>query len=561
MFSASQDDMSIMEDEEEYPVSQSTTHINSNSQAHSSLPPRRSRSSQFKKALSKAFYTTVYHFKRHAGAGVMASVAYFDPGNWSVDLQAGSDFGYKLLFVILLAGLIAIVLQVLAGRLGCVTGLDLASHCRVLLHDHPRHPRLVRRLVLYPLYVLAELAIIATDLAELLGSAIALNLIFPSLPLWAGVILTSLDVFVILAISDGEKGKPARLFELIIVLLVLVVFGCFIVLIVKVNPQWGEVFKGFLPSKTLVKPSALYTSIGILGATVMPHALFLGSALGTLDRVGPSVSLPTNVQPSESLSRRFIKYVRSLFYINGYVEEDAPDRTTRHEHRNNNSHEFVSAHLNHGMVDIIMSLSLFAIPINSAILVLAGAVFFFGGSETNLDDSAGLFNVHDLIRERLGKAAALLFAFALLAAGQSASITATLSGQIVSEGFLEWKVSPFIRRIVTRLLGLLPSALVAALIGRNGIDQLLVASQVALSIVLPFVVFPLVYLTSSHVVMTVKVPVDSSLHSTTSSESGKPSVVVPVKEIDYRNNKPVMCLGYLLFCLIVAANVYALITL
>ncbi|GJJ09466.1 hypothetical protein Clacol_003689 [Clathrus columnatus] len=559
MFAASHEDLSNMGDEEDFSTTGQSTHdLNSDSQVSS----RDSRRSKLWSALSKAFYTTVYHFKRHAGAGVMASVAYFDPGNWSVDLQAGSDFGYKLLFVILLAGVTAIVLQVLACRLGCVTGLDLASHCRVLLHDHPRHPRLVRRLVLYPLYVLAETAIIATDLAELLGSAIALNLIFPSLPLWAGVILTSLDVLVILAISDDDKGRPARLFELIIVLLA-----------IKVDPRWGEVFMGFLPSKTLIKPSALYTSIGILGATVMPHALFLGSSLATLNRVSvaPAV-LPSGTIQTESYSRRVVKYVRSLFYLNGYSEQDAPDRTTRHEHRNNNSYEFVSAHLKHGMVDIIMSLSVFAIPINSAsvltavllrILVLAGAVFFFnsGDSETDLGDSAGLFSVHDLIRERLGKSAALLFAFALLAAGQSASITATLTGQIVSEGFIEWKVSPFIRRLVTRLLGLIPSTLVAALIGRNGIDQLLIASQVALSIVLPFVVFPLVYLTSSHVVMTVKVPLDPPSPPGSSTQIVKTPSVVPVKEVDYRNGKIMMTIGYLLFCLIVAANIYALVTL
>ncbi|KAF8527910.1 smf Mn2+ and Fe2+ transporter [Hysterangium stoloniferum] len=494
----------------------------------------------------------------------MASVAYFDPGNWSVDLQAGSDYGYKLLFVILLAGLGAIVLQILACRLGSVTGLDLASHCRVLLHDHPRHPRLVRRLLLYPLYVLCEIAIISTDLAELLGSAIALTMIFPKLPLWVGVVLTSLDILVILAISDG-KGRPARLFEGIIVLLVLTVFVCFIVLIVKVDPKWPAVFHGFLPSKTLLQPEALYISIGILGATVMPHALFLGSSLATLDRI--STAQPTLPSPSVSELSRFQRvssYIRHLFYLRTVTGgEDGPDRRTRHEYRQNNTLSFVHSHLGHGMADITMSLLGIAVPINSAILVLAGTVFF-QASEDGDDgpSSAGLFEVHDLISARLGKGAAFIFALALLSAGQSASITATLSGQIVSEGFLEWKVSPFLRRLVTRLLGLIPSALVAALVGRSGIDALLIASQVTLSIVLPFVVFPLVYLTSSHVVMRVKVPTADSAPAT-----GLLSVVktttpdFPGEEVNYRNGKLMMTLGYMIFCLVVVANAYVLVTL
>ncbi|KAF8492945.1 smf Mn2+ and Fe2+ transporter [Hysterangium stoloniferum] len=467
----------------------------------------------------------------------MASVAYFDPGNWSVDLQAGSEYGYKLWVG-------AIVLQVLACRLGSVTGLDLASHCRILLHDHPRHPRLI--------------AIISTDLAELLGSAIALTMIFPKLPLWVGVILTSLDVLVILAVSDG-KGRPARLFEGIIVLLVLTVLICFIVLIVKVDPQWPAVFHGFLPSKTLIRPGALYISIGILGATVMPHALFLGSSLATLDRI--STAQPTLPSPSISGLSRFQKvstYIRSLLTpVPG--GEDGPDRQTRHEYRQNNTLSFVRSHLGHGMTDITMSLLGIAVPINSAILVLAGTVFFEAGDGSS---DAGLFEVHDLIGAKLGKGAAFMFALSLLAAGQSASITATLSGQIVSEGFLEWKVSPFVRRLVTRLIGLIPSALVAALVGRSGIDALLIASQVVLSIVLPFVIFPLVYLTSSHVVMRVKVPIPNTATDLSDVVKEKtPDFQGEEEEINYRNNKFVMGLGYMIFSLVVVANSYVLVTL
>ncbi|KIJ45571.1 hypothetical protein M422DRAFT_227211 [Sphaerobolus stellatus SS14] len=516
---------------------------------------------KFISTTSSAARTVGVHFTKHAGAGVMASVAYFDPGNWSVDLQAGSDYGYKLLFVVLLAGLGAIVLQASTSRLGCVTGLDLASHCRLLLHDHPRHPKLVRRLFLYPLYALSEIAIIFTDLAELLGSAIALNLLFPRLPLWVGVLLTALDVLIILAMTDDNKGRPVRMFEVLIVVLVLAVLTCFIILIVRVSPQWGPVFDGYIPSKALLDPGALYLSIGILGATVMPHALFLGSSLGTLDRISsPSPRLPGAGESAISRMRAIKKYIRSLFFWRSVTtDEDQPDRSTRHEFRQNNSYAFIKAHLNHGMVDIVLSLLGFAVPINSAILILAGAVFFF---DKAADESqpAGLFDVHDLISKKLGKAAGVIFALALLCAGQSASITATLAGQIVSEGFLEWKVSPFTRRLVTRMLGLIPSALVAALVGKQGIDTLLVASQVALSIVLPFVVFPLVYLTSSHTVMRVKLP------SVSTADVAGPSNLDQVdpkgdKEINYRNSKIMMTLGYLIFALVVVANSYVLVSL
>jgi len=171
---------------------------------------------------TSALKKVLHHFKKHVGVGVICAVGYFDPGNWSVDIQAGVSFGYRpMLFVILLAGMMAIVLQVLAARLGCVTGLDLAHHCRLLLHDHPKHPRLVRRFVLYPLYALCEIAIISTDLAELLGSAIGLTLLFPNLSLWCAVLLTGIDVFIFLIIGDPSRtGRPVRLFEVVIIILV-----------------------------------------------------------------------------------------------------------------------------------------------------------------------------------------------------------------------------------------------------------------------------------------------------------------------------------------------------
>ncbi|CAE6468670.1 unnamed protein product [Rhizoctonia solani] len=545
----------------------------------------------------------VVHITRHVGPGVLASIAYFDPGNWSVDLQAGSQYGYKLLSIVLLAGLGAILLQTMAARLGCVTGRDLAQHCRLLLHSRPKHKLWFRRGLLYPMYVMCEVGIIATDLAELLGSAIGLSLLIPAIPLWAGVLITSVDVIFVLAMAPTSSGRPVRAFEWLLMILVLIVFVVFIILIRKIDPYWPDVFNGYLPSKTIFQPGALYTSIGILGATVMPHALFLGSSLATLDRVShPPVvaaTLPLDEQKRNyTFWQQFGRAKRALFWVQrspasrssiinsgtspieaatglqipdnadmqgvgrpaGQPSQGSPQFAARasdvnlnHEEnkvepqtqahaspgRQNNSFNFIKAHLNHAIVDIVMSLLGFAVSINSAILILGAAAFYYGGDGQILD--AGLFDAHDLIRDKIGRPAAFLFALALLCSGQSASITATLAGQIVSEGFIEWRISPLARRTITRLIGLVPSMVVAIAVGRQGIDALLVASQVALSIVLPFVIFPLVYLASSDAVMSVPTP-----------DSGTKS---------YKNHWITMCLGYLIFIIVVVANSYVIVTL
>ncbi|KAJ3548333.1 hypothetical protein NM688_g5311 [Phlebia brevispora] len=469
--------------------------------------------------------TILKHFKHHIGVGIVCSVAYFDPGNWSVDLQAGSQFGYRpMLFVVLLAGLGAVVLQSLASKLGCVTGMDLASHCRVLLHDRPKHRYLVRFLVLYPLYILSEIAIISTDLAELIGSAIGLCLLIPALPLWTGVLLTATDVLVFLIIGDPSRhSRPVKLFELVIMVLVFAVFASFIVLLVRIKPDWSDVFMGYIPSATLfdADTDALYTAVGILGATVMPHALFLGSFLATQDRAGEfTPTLPAPVQHSDdsSFPSRLRMWLKSLFSVT-HAERIAASRDYRNKYgRENRELGFIRAHLSHGLVDIVTSLMGVAVPINSAILILAAAVFYQGGKASMTP--ADLFDAYDLIKGHVGTAAAVIFAIALLCAGQTASITATLAGQIVSEGFIEWRVSPFLRRLITRMIGLVPSMVVAIAVGRAGLNTLLVASQVALSVVLPFVAFPLIVLTSSKSVMRVRKPRVSVSEKPSSSALG-----------------------------------------
>ncbi|KAI0322314.1 Nramp-domain-containing protein [Amylostereum chailletii] len=554
--------------------------------------------------------------------------ASFSRGNWSVDLQAGASFGYRpMLFVILMAGIGAIIFQSMACKLGCVTGLDLATHCRLLLYNRPRYTKLFRYGLLYPLYVLCEIAIISTDLAELLGSAIGLCLLFPALPLWAAVLVTAADVLVFLVIGDPTRGKgrPVRAFEWTVIGLVFAVLVCFIVLLAQVHASWPNVFLGFIPSKRLfmTKPNALYAAVGILGATVMPHALFLGSFLATQDRVStPPAPMPhpTNTSARSSTRwSRFRSWFRSLFSIT-HSERIAADR----EHRNkytypeNNTLDFVQAHLGHGLGDIVVSLLGVAVPINSAILIIAATVFFNREpSRTVNSASVGLFDAHDLIRAHLGKAPALIFAIALLCAGQTASITATLAGQIVSEGFIEWRFSPVLRRLITRLLGLIPSMAVAIAFGRDGIDTLLVVSQVILSIVLPVVVFPLVYFSSSPALMSVpKPPSPQTVYPSApvGTEKEKAEVVImeaPVipamcldgedarlpsipeqtlqeeaagvgeertmdpreredsrsglidfeETVDYSNGWALTTVGYLIWLLVVAANVYVIVEL
>ncbi|KAH8100469.1 natural resistance-associated macrophage protein [Cristinia sonorae] len=553
-----------------------------------------------------------HHLKHHVGVGIICSVAYFDPGNWSVDLQAGSQFGYRpMLFVLLLAGIGAMILQSLSFKLGCVTGFDLASHCRLLLHDRSRHRRLIRYTVLYPLYVLCEIAIISTDLAELLGSAIGLCLLFPTLPLWAGVLITASDVLVFLLMGDPSRGqrRSVKIFEFTIIVLVFAVFACFVVLLFRVHPDWPQVFLGYVPSKTLfdTHPNALYTAVGILGATVMPHALFLGSFLATRDRLAESTSvLPdpatTSHSPSTLLGRTRI-WFNSLFEVSR-SERKAASRDYRDKYgRENNELSFIQAHLTHGLVDVVFSLLAIAVPVNSAILIIAATVFH-GKTDAS---SASLFDMSDLIKNHIGKAAAFLFALALLCAGQTASITATLAGQVVSEGFIEWRISPFLRRMITRMLGLIPSMIVAIAVGKGGINTLLVASQVVLSIVLPFVAFPLIYLTSSKTVMRVRKPVTSSkidsqplpsqetLDTPAEAGEGKPGdraivedVAMEVESgigekiestlnvsaaevcatsdeedefIDYSNGWLMVVVTSIIFVVVVAANIYAIVVL
>ena len=365
-----------------------------------------------------------------AGPGYMVAVGYMDPGNWATDLAGGARFGYTLLSVVLLSNLMAILLQSLALKLGLVTGRDLAQACR----DH------YSRRVSFVLWVLCEIAIAACDLAEVIGSAVALNLLF-GIPLVWGVVLTAADVLLILLLQQ----RGFRWLEAFIIALIVVIGVCFAVEMVLAKPALGAVLSGLIPRTEIVtNPLMLYIAIGILGATVMPHNLYLHSAI---------------VQTRD-------------------VEQDNPAATRQA--------------IRYATFDSTVAL-LFAFFINAAILILAAAAFHTTGNQ----EVADINDAYRLLAPLLGTAmASTLFAVALLASGQNSTITGTLAGQIVMEGFLDIRLPAWLRRMITRLIAIIPAVIVTALYGERGVGSLLILSQVILSLQLSFAVIPLVIFTS-----------------------------------------------------------------
>ncbi len=363
-----------------------------------------------------------------AGPGYLVAVGYMDPGNWATDIAGGSAFGYTLLSVILLSNIMAMVLQSLSAKLGIVTGLDLAQACR----EH--YPAPVRWL----LWLLCELAIIACDLAEVIGTAIALQLLF-GIPLVWGVCITAVDVMLILLLQQYGFRK----LEAFIVALLLVIAGCFAVELFLAKPSLSAIAGGLIPTTEIVtNPAMLYLAIGILGATVMPHNLYLHSSI---------------------------------------VQTRSFERTPE------GRREAVKL----ATIDSSVALML-ALFINGSILILAAATFHTAGRT----DVAEIQDAYQLLTPMLGAgAASILFAVALLASGQNSTITGTLAGQIVMEGFLDIRLPAWLRRIVTRLLAIIPAVVVASLYGDSGTAQLLIGSQVVLSLQLPFAVYPLVRFT------------------------------------------------------------------
>ncbi len=369
-----------------------------------------------------------------AGPGYLVAVGYMDPGNWATDLAGGARFGYTLLSVIMISNLMAILLQALSVRLGIASGRDLAQACR----DSYSTPTTI------VLWVLCEIAIAACDLAEVVGAAIALNLLF-GLPLIWGVCLTALDVLIVLFLQH----RGFRYVEALVVALIVAIAGSFAIELWLAKPDLGDVALGFIPrGEILFNGSMLYIAIGILGATVMPHNLYLHSSI-----------------------------VQTRRYLDTFESKQEAIRFAT--------------------IDSSFAL-MTALFINGAILVMAAATFH----GTGYDEVADISDAYKLLSPLLGTtAASVLFAVALLCSGQNATLTGTLAGQIVMEGFINLRLRPWLRRLITRLIAIIPAVIVVLLYGEKGTMSLLILSQVILSLQLPFAVFPLVMFTSDRAKM------------------------------------------------------------
>jgi manganese transport protein len=374
-----------------------------------------------------SFWRKLFAF---TGPGYLVAVGYMDPGNWATDLAGGAKFGYTLLSVIMLSNLMAILLQALSARLGIVSGRDLAQACR----DHYSWPTTL------VLWFLCEIAIAACDLAEVIGAAIALNLLF-GLPMMWGVCLTSADVLLVLYL----QSRQFRYVEALVVLLIVGIAGSFAVELFLARPDMAGVLKGLVPSTEIVRnPEMLYIAVGILGATVMPHNLYLHSSI-----------------------------VQTRKYL-----DDTPSKREA---------------VRFATIDSTVAL-MTALFLNGAILVVAAATFHGTGHE----DVADISDAYLLLAPLLGTSlASTLFAVALLFSGQNATLTGTLAGQIVMEGFLNIRLRPWLRRLITRLIAIIPALITVYFYGERGTGQLLILSQVILSLQLPFAVFPLVLFTGS----------------------------------------------------------------
>ena len=378
-----------------------------------------------------SFWRKLFAF---AGPGYLVAVGYMDPGNWATDLAGGARYQYALLSVIGLSNLMAILLQTLAARLGIASGRDLAQACR----DH------YSRATAIALWIICEIAIAACDLAEVIGAAIALNLLF-GLPLTLGVILTAADVLVVLYLQH----RGFRYVEALVVALILTIAGAFAFELWLSGPNWPAVAVGFIPQTAILRDSGmLYIAIGILGATVMPHNLYLHSSIVQTRKYA-------DTEPSKAEAIRF------------------------------------------ATIDSSVAL-MFALFINAAILIMAAATFHGTGHE----DVADIGDAYKLLSPLLGSGvASAVFALALLASGQNATLTGTLAGQIVMEGFMNIRLRPWLRRLLTRLVAIVPAIIVVSLYGERGTGALLILSQVVLSLQLPFAVIPLVMFTSDRRMM------------------------------------------------------------
>lgn len=472
------------------------------------------------------------------GPGLLVSVAYMDPGNYATGITAGASNEYSLLFFVFISNIIAIFLQAMCIKLGSVSGYDLARCCREFL---PRWMNLT-------VWVLAESAIVATDVAEVIGSAIALNILI-KVPLPAGVVITVVDVlFVLMAYrNDTSSTKFVKYFEYAVAAMVMAVVICFAVELSHIHANARDIFRGFVPSKQMFQKGGMTIATSIIGSTVMIHSLFLGSGLvqprlreydvnhGIVNLL-EVVDTEIYDEKLDDKQRAQLQYEREAIY---FYKEYKP------------SYEAVKYSYNYSLIELAVTLVTVALFVNAAILIVAGSTLY--GTEEAVD--ADLYTIHSLLSKTLAPIVGTVFMLALLFSGQSAGIVCTIAGQIVSEGHINWTVKPWIRRLITRSISIVPALVISVCIGRNGLNAALNISQVVISILLPPLTAPLIYFTSKKSIMRLELPEHMQVR-----EDGSP-IEVGSEDRKYKymaNSWLTMIVATIIWVFISALNIYAI---
>ncbi|KAG7191732.1 uncharacterized protein KQ657_002868 [Scheffersomyces spartinae] len=483
----------------------------------------------------------------------MVSVAYMDPGNYSTAVSSGATYKYALLSVVFLSNIFAVILQCLCIKLGTVTGLDLAEFCRLALPGY----------INLPLYVCAELAIIATDLAEVVGTAISLQILF-GIPLVYGVLITVLDVLIVLfAYHKDGSMKQTRTFEILVSVLVGATCICFVLELFKCHFEPGafsDIVKGFLPTRSnlslFTEKQALFLSCAIVGSTVMPHSLYLGSAL---------------VQPR--LKEYDIKHgniLETAANANNEDDNDDDDYVVNVRRKSiSDSTALLSKYkpslsaieycLSYSYSELIISLFIIAVFVNSAILIVA-ATTLYGKPDA---EDADLLSIYEMLAYYISPTAGIIFALSMLFSGQSAGIVCTMAGQIVSEGFINWTLTPWLRRIITRVIAIIPVLVIILIMGREGVSKIMNSSQVVLSFFLPVTSAPLIWFTCTKQYMTVKVPTQSTITVNNDNvEHTEQTALLDSTNTDvitFENSTPLAIASVLTWLTITALNIYLVI--
>ncbi|GMM31157.1 hypothetical protein DAMA08_039020 [Martiniozyma asiatica (nom. inval.)] len=467
----------------------------------------------------------------------MVSVAYMDPGNFSSSI-ASAQFQYKLLFSLVVSNIMAGFLQVLAGKLGICTGEDLATNCR-------RH---LPPWLNYIIYTFAEISVIATDVAEIIGTAIAFNIIF-GISLMSGVFLTVIDVlFVIMAYRPNGPMIFLRLFEAFVSLLVLGTVICFAIELANVSEttDWSDVARGFLPSKEIFTDiKGIYLSAALLGSNLMPHSLYLGSGVVQARMKAYDIKRGHYV-PQENNQKTGVFWFKKTAQDNE-TDDEISEQILEEQATYKPSMEAINETMTYTVTELVVSLIFVALFVNAAILIVAGSAL----SEPLDDDgdfaleTADLFTLHHLLSSHLSKAAGSVFAFALLCSGLCGGTVVTIAGQLIMEGHAKVSIPPGLKRILTRFVAIIPCIIVVSIGGREGLSKVLNASQVVLSFMLPFVSAPLIYFTSNKHIMKVQIYTESTQESS-SSEVGDieledfSSLLKKPKPISFENKHKIM---------------------